>query len=657
MYPARTYAVAHKKPIIYIDEKQVSSSKWIAEHPVHAASSLAEGINILEGLLAKGPALIADSIVASLRAHDFTVLVRNELTDDVAALVAGQIADEPDTYTRLMLASTMLPRTWYDWNLGYILQRLRPQPVAEALESYGEHFYRSEGIAWALGLLGSDDERIVRFLQNQCQRCEDFDAWWCAAHSLEQLNQGNAIDILKRTLTQGEWQDVGHCLTQLGSRPATIGLLRKVTQANVDQIVGACVERLSQLKGRRLHNVVWLLERLRVTDPQVVEALTHLHDSRIQYGSSVAHRVVEALGHIAHPTSRSLLEKDLIEAEYFRTRALAAKGLGLIGDHKSLEPLESALRTEHNPHVLSMISTAIYSIRDDDKRKDNKLIAKAKWLENGMIIDDTNKWYWSPDVYDKFARAEDPEGVSFAVATSLIPKNAKIALDLASGTGRFVDELRDRLTTLDLVYALDNSAEMVDYLKKRYSKGKPAVSVLKSDLVTLSLPDASVDVAVSSWGFPSKVWSQDQAYAELAEVYRVLRPGGALITIGWDEDFNDEMTGVWYNFVMEEHHYFDSLAEYRRRRRARISSPRNCGLTVVKKQLHTPVRFRDKRDAAYVFGHLFGYTAGVWVLANERREFQMSTSVTRDDREQIGMKLQAWRQIRSESAPANAGPK
>ncbi len=140
-------------------------------------------------------------------------------------------------------------------------------------------------------------------------------------------------------------------------------------------------------------------------------------------------------------------------------------------------------------------------------------------------------------------------------------------------------------------------------------------------------------------------------------MHRVLTKNGVFITIGWDEDFSDEMTEVWYRFVMEEECYFDSLSEYRRRRRAKVSSPRNCGLTVAKRRLQVPVRFQDHRDAAFVFGHLFGYSAGVWVLENARKEFQMYVGITRNDKASIQMILDERERQQSHSvAPTNTKP-
>jgi SAM-dependent methyltransferase len=629
------YAVANNKLVIYVDEKQVSSSKWIAEHPVFAFDNIESGLEKLHELLSKDNILIADSIYQSLCNQDFRVLAQRELDDGLVRQLAQSIYPEHAMYARLMLATKMLPRRWYDWNLGYVLRRLNPMVVADILNRYPENFYQSEGIAWALGLIGNDDEKIIKFLQDQCARCEDYDAWWCAGHSLEQLGSGNAIEILKRTLTNPHWHNIDHCLQEIGIRPAIIGLLRKIDRNNIELVVSECLKGLRSLTGRRLHNVIWLLERLRLQDRRVVDALTELHDARVEYGSSVAHRIIEALGQIAHPSSRTLLESDLLQAGYFRTRAWAAKGLGLIGDPKSIPILEGALKSEIEPHVLEKISAALYDIKDNQRRADNELIRKAGWLENGMIIDETNKWYWSPEIYDKFSRAEDPQSLVFSLALTYCPLDAKIAVDVGCGTGRFIRELREKCSFIHTIHAVDASSEMVEYVRKSFKFGSPEVKVYHSTIDKIPLPDASVDLIVSSWGFPSKVWDKQQATNELKEVLRLLKPSGTLITIGWDETFSDEMTELWYRFVMEEEYYFDTLSGYRRRKRSKITSSRNCGLTVVKERLEVPVKFKDKHDAAEVLGHLFGYSAGVWILENAKYEFQMSSSITVDSRESI----------------------
>ncbi|NHZ86729.1 MAG: methyltransferase domain-containing protein [Planctomycetia bacterium] len=629
------YSVANKKTIIYVDEKQISSSKWISEHLEFSFEEFSKGLEKLDEFLNHGQQYIANKIVSSMENQDFTVLIHNELDDELVNLISQQIYNNKEIYINLILASKMLPKRWYDWNLGYLIQKLNPNILIDVIKRYPENLYHSEGVAWALGIIGNDDQAIIDFLQKQCKLCEDFDAWWCAAHSLSQLNQGDAIEILKRTLIQEEWQNLDHCIKNIGSRPATIGILRKVNFQNINKIIDICLKNLSELHGRRLHNVIWLLERLRIRDKIVVDSLTKLHNSHISHGSSVSHRVVEALGKIAHPNSRDLLEIDLLGAKYFRTRALAAEGLGLIGDVKSIDVLVNALTSENNPHVISKISNAIYDIKDSERAMRNAFIVKSKWLENGMIIDESNKWYWSPDIYEKFSKAEDPESISFKLALSHCPETIATILDLGSGTGRFIDEIKEFNFKIEKLYALDNSPDMLKYLKKKYSIGISKVETLQSTIDSIPLEKETIDLVVSSWGFPSKVWDEKQSLKELKEVYRVLKPNGIFITIGWDEDFSDELSEVWHKFVIEEDYYFDSLAEYRRKKRHKIKSPRNCNLSFFKKKLQVPVKFDSVNEAADVFGNLFGYSAGVWVLESSKREFQMNVSITYNTRESI----------------------
>lgn len=507
--------------------------------------------------------------------------------------------------------------------------------VTDSLNRYAENLYHSEGIAWALGLMRSDEPEIINFLQNQCRRCADYDAWWCAAHSLEQLNCGDAIEILKRTLKGPEWLNMDHCLEALGERPATIGILRTINRGNVDQVAKACIKALGTFSGRRLENVIWLLERLRLRDPEITSTLMALRENAAERGSSISHRVVEALAGMGVPAAREILEHDLQHAHYFRTRALAAKGLGLIGDPISLPVLEFSMNNENDGHVLRAITESVDEIRNPERMRRNKVIANAGWLENGMIIDDTNKWYWAPDIYDRFSRAEDPESVCFKLALSSLPTNIDTLVDLGAGTGRFLSEVLKSGRSVKRVIAIDRSKEMIEFLKRRMSSERRKVEILEGELQAIPLADDTADVVVSSWGFPSRTWDAAQSRKELSEVLRILRDGGIFVTIGWDESFNDEMTEIWYRFVLEPDCYFDSLPDYRRRKRSKIQSPRNCGLTLMKEGLSAPVRFNNVDDAATVFGHLFGYTAGAWVLRNERREFQMGVSLTRDSKESL----------------------
>jgi ubiquinone/menaquinone biosynthesis C-methylase UbiE/HEAT repeat protein len=557
--------------------------------------------------------------------------MRRKTVDQLSAL----IRDDHGLYQPLLLATSMQPRRWFDWNIGYLIPHLHADRIAETVQRDASSLLRSEGISWGLGELGSEDERIIDFLYLVCEECADYDAWWCAAQALEKLRAANHVDLLKRTLKGAQWSDLKECFQNLDSRAALIGILRKVTSDNLQRdIIPRLVASLQDPSPSRVQNAVWLLERLRFDDPHVLRNLTDLFQQAEDSGESLAPRIVEALGEIASADSRTLLEQQVGRADYFRTRAYAAKGLGLIGDPRSSHVLEEAFRHEQDPRVIPHITDALYAIRDIDHRQLNEVRRRSHWPENGMVVDDTNRWYANPTVYDIFSQAEDPENIAFAFAASLIPKKRETIVDLGAGTGRMSMYMARNRPDVAHIRAFDLNPRMVEFLLARVrelGEGE-RIHVAAAPNNALPLEDESVDVVVSSWAFPSRMWDVGVCLDELREVERVLKPRGILVTLGWDETFQDELSEFWYRYVPEPDFRRESLEEWRRRRRGRIRSPRNCHLTFVARNLRVPIKFSTVADAADVLGHLFGFAAGEWIIQTRRREFSMLVGVTRDSR-------------------------
>jgi ubiquinone/menaquinone biosynthesis C-methylase UbiE len=90
-------------------------------------------------------------------------------------------------------------------------------------------------------------------------------------------------------------------------------------------------------------------------------------------------------------------------------------------------------------------------------------------------------------------------------------------LDVGCGTGKLLRKVRARWPTAQLI-GVDATEEMVDVAHRL----APAVTFCVGVAEVLPLPDASVDVALSTYSFHH--WN-DQA-AGVREVARVLRPGG-----------------------------------------------------------------------------------------------------------------------------------
>ncbi len=97
-------------------------------------------------------------------------------------------------------------------------------------------------------------------------------------------------------------------------------------------------------------------------------------------------------------------------------------------------------------------------------------------------------------------------------------------VDLGSGTGFYTNRLAERTT--GLVYAVEVQPQML----KRHLEGgvPPNVRLVQADFRLLSLPEASVDRALSVYAYheaPDIVWLQ--------QVAKVLKPGGRFVIVDW----------------------------------------------------------------------------------------------------------------------------
>ncbi|WP_433625855.1 methyltransferase domain-containing protein [Nocardia sp. CA-120079] len=98
------------------------------------------------------------------------------------------------------------------------------------------------------------------------------------------------------------------------------------------------------------------------------------------------------------------------------------------------------------------------------------------------------------------------------------------AVDIGCGPGQLVRALADRVGPAGRVIGIDPSREMIDYASGRAA---PNCRFEVGAAQTLTLPDASVDVLTST--FVMHHIPQAQRTAALAQMFRVLRPGGRLL--------------------------------------------------------------------------------------------------------------------------------
>jgi demethylmenaquinone methyltransferase/2-methoxy-6-polyprenyl-1,4-benzoquinol methylase len=111
-------------------------------------------------------------------------------------------------------------------------------------------------------------------------------------------------------------------------------------------------------------------------------------------------------------------------------------------------------------------------------------------------------------------------------ARRVAPSNATV-LDLACGTGDLALDVA-RLLPTARVTGLDASAAMIELAEQRRSVAKAdRVRFAVGDMSRLDLPAGSVDLVMAGYGFRNV----PDHRAALAEVARVLRPGGYLLTL------------------------------------------------------------------------------------------------------------------------------
>ena len=143
----------------------------------------------------------------------------------------------------------------------------------------------------------------------------------------------------------------------------------------------------------------------------------------------------------------------------------------------------------------------------------------------------------------------------------LLPASAHDVLDLGAGTGKLTTRLVERGLS---VVAVDPIAEMLDVLRSAL----PGTTALLGTAEQIPLPDNSIDVVLVA-----QAWHWFEPERAVAEVARVLRPGGRLgllwnvrdERLGWVREFG-EIVGLehdWANATVELPEPFTDVQTHR----------------------------------------------------------------------------------------------
>ena len=121
------------------------------------------------------------------------------------------------------------------------------------------------------------------------------------------------------------------------------------------------------------------------------------------------------------------------------------------------------------------------------------------------------------------------------------PGGGMTALDLACGTGDIAFELARRGAR---VVGLDITHRMLQLAQAKNGGPRP-VRFVTGDMMALPFPDAAFDLVTTGYG----VRNVPRIEPALAEIRRVLRPGGLLLSLDFDRPSNPVVRGVYLGYL------------------------------------------------------------------------------------------------------------
>lgn len=596
------------------------------------------------------PVLLARELAKRLRTGSIEGFAEDQLSEDYLKAVADAAVEAG--YLEVIVAGlltklTLRPSRAFDWNTGSLLQHADPEAVIKNIPTTSpqrEALYESIGLTWCLGEFARRDPVVVRFLQDAVGRARSSASWFRAAQSLEKLGLVDAISYLKASLRAQGTPPLDSCLADLADYRNRIGLLLHATVDNLHErmlprikavLLDPASDSFQQL------GAAWLVGRFGFLDKEVEQGLENLLESSRYEVRFYSLQAVKDLGspHFLRHLLEFLPHQDPL------LRKMAAQGLARFRNPEVLLGLERQLDREQHPDVVGAITQALYDIKHHHHQRIAVLQERIGANENGMIVDEGDKWYVNPDIYHVFSESQDPEDIAFGIVRRrLNGRTIQNPVDLGSGTGRLAAFILRHIAFSGSIHCVDASTQMVQFLEtrfKRESVPSQLLEVFQSTLETMPDPlgEGISDFVGANFAFPSRVADRELALRELKSVYQVLRPSGIFTTLGWDETFNDDLSEMWYRYIPDGVVAKD-FEEWRRKRCDLLTSPRNCGLSWLKRGIRVPVGFTSDDTAARVMGYLFGRSAAQEILKTRKTSWSMSLGITWDTREAIGVVLE-----------------
>ncbi|MBR2677907.1 MAG: methyltransferase domain-containing protein [Bacilli bacterium] len=588
-------------------------------------------------------------VINDLKKDRFKSITKDKISELDLLYIANKLKDDEYDVSRLIniiLSNTINENC--DWNIGSLLQHFDYNDIINALQNTPlnkrGYLYDSIGFCWALGECPYKNEQVIEFLYEVINNGRNSESWWKAAFALEKITGKNAINNLKRSLKNYGTVSLEESLDNLSDKKNVINVLLNANSNVIkEDIYPKLKERFNDsIDEKELINIVWLLGRLRLYDESMLNKSLEILETTDNYETK--YYILQAM--IDDPKQIYIKYfNEFLDSEDNLIKKMAIVGLAELGIGVKVEQLESMLQRETNPSVIAALSQAIYMTKSKHFIDERNYIRKYMVNENGLIGDDSDKWYADASIYNLFSEAEDPENVCFnMIFNRILEEKIKIEnpVDLATGTGRAAKYILNNISYDGCLYAIDYSQQMLDYFDRTINRQKyyvKDIDLVHSKIQDFKLPDnKKSSLVISSFGFPSKISDKERCRLELESVFNLLSDDGVFVTLGWDETFNDDLNNVWYKYI-PDNIKAANYEEWRRAREASITSARNCDLTWYKKNIRVPLIYDTLEETINVMGHLFGRDAALDILKSKKNMWWMSLGITWDNKESLAKVL------------------